>query len=167
MDGYGVSQDLRVFCGCDGREHNTRNMRSTAVIPILVLMTGFVGFAQQPTSKIIPLRSRIPAAKPEKYRDLRDAVKWKNPYFIIQADGVQVWINGAALTGPTMPVPDVIGYLEKLPNRSWFYGLVVGVQENSLTASNDPDRSITNRNFSELLQRLKDAGVRAELWPSG
>jgi hypothetical protein len=127
-------------------------------------MAGLVGFAQQPKSKIIPLRSRIPAAKPEKYRELRDAAKWKNPYLIVQADGVQVWINGAALTGPTMPVPDVIGYLEKLPNRSWFYGLVVGVQENSLTPNKD--RSITDRNFSELLQRLKDAGVRAELWPS-
>lgn len=141
-------------------------MRRLKLISIFVLLPGLVAFAQQPTNKASPLRSRVPAAKPEKYRDVREGAQWKNPYLIVQANGVQIWVNGAASSGPTIPVPDVIGYLEKLPDRTWPYGLVVAVQENSIIGSKDDTVSI-RRNLSELLQRLKDAGVPAKLWPSG
>lgn len=93
-------------------------------------------------------------------------MQWKNPYLIVQPNGVQIRINGAALSGPTIPVPDVVGYLEKLPDKVWVYGLVVAVQENSIVGGQDDINGI-ERNFSELLQRLKDAGVPTELWPSG
>jgi hypothetical protein len=140
-------------------------MRVTGLISMLVLLTGFVAFAQQPTNKAAPLRSRVPVAKPEKYRDVRDAAQWKNPCLIVYANGVQIRVNGAALSGPTIPIPDVVGYLEKLPDKVWSYGLVVAVQPNGVVGSKDEFAS-EERNLSELIRRLKDAGVQAELWPS-
>lgn len=148
------------------REAMRSVMRPGGLISILVLVTGLVAFAQQPTNKMIPLKSRVPAAETEKYRDVRDAAQWKNPFLIVLPNGVQIRINGAALSGPTIPVPDVVDYLGKLPDRDWFYGLVVGVQENSIVGG-EGDVTSEKRNLSELLKRLKDAGVRAELWPSG
>ena len=130
-----------------------------------MLLTGFVAFAKQTANKTVPLRNRVPAAKPQKYRDVRDARQWKNPCLIVYPNGVQIRANGAALSGPTIPISDVVGYLEKLPDRVWSYGLVVGVEENGI-ATKDEFASET-RNLSELLQRLKDAGVQVELWPSG
>ena len=140
-------------------------MRPTGLISILVLLTGFVAFAQQPTNKAAPLRSRVPAAKPEKYRDIRDARQWKNPCLIVYPNGVQVRVNGAALSGPTIPMSDVIGYLEKLRDRVWSYGLVVAVQPNGIVG--EDEFASEERNLSELIRRLKDAGVLAVLWPSG
>jgi hypothetical protein len=110
-----------------------------------------------------PLKNRIPPPDANKYRSVRDARDWRNPYLMVQANGIRP--ASAAMETPTMSPAEVVAYLEKLPSIAWPYGLVVAVQENGVRARGDTAKIETNR--EELLRRLKEAGVRAELWPSG
>jgi hypothetical protein len=142
-------------------------MGRTGLLALLLLVTAHVAFSQQPTNdKAGSLRSRIPQANLEKYRSVRDASDWKNPYLIVELDGVEVRADGALAGGLTMPVADVIGYLERLPKGAWPYGLAVAVQENGVRGGKGTDSRIKH-NRLELLRRLREARVRAELWPSG
>ena len=143
-----------------------RTMCRTELIAILVVMTALVVFAQQPTShKAGVLKSHVPPANPEKYRAITDAPDWQNPYLIVQPNGVEVRTSGAAASGRTVSVADVIGYLGRLPKGTWHYGLVVVVQDNGVRNAEDAGSRI-KRNRLELLRRLNEAGVRVELWPS-
>lgn len=109
------------------------------------------------------LKDRIPPANPNKYRAIRDAQDWKNPFFIVQADGIDAWPISPKV--PRMTLANVIPYLEKLPSEAWPYGLVVGVQENGVRAPGNDERYTRNR--EELVRLLREAGVQVTLWPSG
>jgi hypothetical protein len=111
-----------------------------------------------------PLRNRIPPPDPNKYRSVRDARDWQNPYLMVHANGI--WpISGVGVSlAPTMSPADVIAYLEKLPSIAWPYGLVVAVSENGVRVSGDDAR--IKRNREELIRLLEEAGVRVSLWPS-
>lgn len=111
------------------------------------------------------LVGRVPSADPETYRGITDAPNWKNPFLIVQPNGVEIRTSGAAASGPTVPVSEVVAYLERLPENMWFYGLVVAVTENGVTGSEN-SASRMKRNWLELIRRLKEAGVPTELWPS-
>jgi hypothetical protein len=83
----------------------------------------------------------------------------------VQVNGIEVLTTGATARGPTIPVADVVGYLERLPKRDWPYGRVVAVVENGVRGGKQDGIRI-EQNWSELLRRLKEAVVGAELWPS-
>ena len=110
-----------------------------------------------------PLKNRIPAPDPAKYRSILDARDWRNPYLMVRADGIDVRAISAVTGIPAMSPADVVWYLEKLPSIAWPYGLVVAVQENGVRALGDDDCIRENRD--ELLRFLKAAGVETELWP--
>ena len=109
-----------------------------------------------------PLKNRIPPPDPNKYRSVRDARDWRNPYLMVQANGIRP-ISTTIETGAMSP-PDVVAYLEKLPSTAWPYGLVVAVQENGVRAGDDDARIKKNR--EELIGLLEKAGVKVALWPS-
>ena len=109
-----------------------------------------------------PLKNRISPADPNKYRSVRDARDWRNPYLMVQVNGVRL-VNTDMETR-TMSPEEVVAYLEKLPSIAWPYGLVVAVQENGVRAS--PDDARIKRNREELLRLLEEAGVKVSLWPS-
>jgi len=111
-----------------------------------------------------PLKNRIPPPDPNKYRSVRDARDWQNPYLMVKANGIDARPISAATEAPTMSPADVVAYLEKLPSMAWPYGLVVAVQENGVRAPGD-DAPI-KRNREELVRLLEKAGVRVDLWPS-
>ena|ERR1700730_15293852 len=111
-----------------------------------------------------PLNYRIPPPDPNKYRSVRDARDWQNPYLMVQADGIDARPISAATEAPTMSPADVVAYLEKLPSMAWPYGLVVAVQENGVRAPGDDARINSNR--EELVRLLEKAGVRVDLWPA-
>jgi hypothetical protein len=141
-------------------------VRRTGLISIVVLLTGLAAFAQRPTNnKTAVLRNRVPPSNPEKYRDIREAANWKNPFLIVQPNGVEILCGGAAASGPTIPVSHVVRYLERLPESAWPYGLVVVVIENGVSANKD-DWSRTKHTWLKLRRRLKEARIPAELWPS-
>ena len=109
-----------------------------------------------------PLKNRIPPPDPNKYRSVRDARDWQNPYLMVQANGIRP-ISTVRGT-PTMSPADVVAYLEKLPSIAWPYGLVVAVSENGVRTPGDD--GLIKRNREELVRFLKEAGVKVELWPS-
>jgi hypothetical protein len=111
-----------------------------------------------------PLKNRIPPPDPNKYRSVRDARDWQNPYLMVRANGIYARPISAATEAPTMSPADVVAYLEKLPSMAWPYGLVVAVQENGIRAAGDDAR--IKRNREELVRLLENAGVKVDLWPS-
>ena len=140
-----------------------------SLLPAFLCAPIAFGSCSQPASMqkvadtgLSPLKNRIPPPDPNKYRSVRDARDWQNPYLIVQANGIRP-ISPAKDT-PTMSPPDVVSYLEKLPSIAWPYGLVVAVQENGVRAS--PDDARIKRNREELLRLLEEAGVKVSLWPS-
>ena len=110
------------------------------------------------------LKNSIPPPDPNKYRSVRSARDWQNPYLMVQAKGIDVRPINAATEAPTMSPEEVVGYVERLPSIAWPYGLVVAVQENCVRAPGD-DVGI-KRNREELVRLLEKAGVKADLWPS-
>jgi hypothetical protein len=111
-----------------------------------------------------PLKNRIPPPDPNKYRSVRDAHDWQNPYLMVQANGIAARPISVATEAPTMSPMDMVTYLEKLPSMAWPYGLVVAVQENGVRAPGD-DAQI-KRNREELVRLLEKAGVKVDFWPS-
>jgi hypothetical protein len=111
-----------------------------------------------------PLKNHVPPPDPSKYRSVRDARDWQNPYLMVQASGIDARPINAATETSTMSPADVVVYLEKLPSIAWPYGLVVAVQENGVRAPGDDAR--IKRNREELVRLLEKAGVKVELWPS-
>ena len=145
-------------------------MRYMARSPLAAFLCAAIALVScsQPTSKqsvadgASPLKNRIPPADANKYRSVRDARDWQNPYLMVQANGIRP-ISGAKDT-PTMSPADMVAYLEKLPSMAWPYGLVVVVSENGIRVSGDDAR--INRNREELVRLLEKAGIKVEFWPS-
>ena len=111
-----------------------------------------------------PLKNRIPPPDPNKYRSVRDARDWQNPYLMVRANGIDARSIGAATEAPAMSPADVVAYLEKLPSVAWPYGLVVAVSEDGVRAPGDDAR--IKRNKEELVRLLETTGVKVDLWPS-
>jgi hypothetical protein len=109
-----------------------------------------------------PLKNRIPPPDPNKYLSVRDARDWRNPYLMVQANGIRP--ISATMETRAMSPADIVAYLEKLPSMAWPYGLVVAVQENGIRAGDDDAR--IKRNREELVRLLEKAGVKVALWPS-
>jgi hypothetical protein len=110
------------------------------------------------------LKNRIPPPDPNKYRSVRDGRDWRNPYLIVQANGIDAAPTGAATKAATLSPADTVTYLERLPAGAWPYGLVVVVSEGGLR--NPDDNVQITRNREELIRLLEKAGVKVELWPS-
>ena len=139
----------------------------------LLLLTVTIALlsCSQPTSSQKPvdagksaLKNRIPLADPSKYRSVRDARDWQNPYLVVYANGIDARPISSATEAPRMSPAELVGYLEKLPSIAWPYGLVVAVQENGLRAPGD--NAQIRKNVEELQRLLTEAGVKVELWPS-
>lgn len=147
-----------------------RNVARSLLAAFLCAAIAFVSCSQTTSVQKVAdsgastLKNRIPPPDPIKYRSVRDAREWQNPYLMVQANGIDARPISAATEAPTMPPADVLAYLEKLPSVAWPYGLVVAVQENGLRAIGD-DARIT-RKREELVRLLEKAGVKVELWPS-
>jgi hypothetical protein len=134
-----------------------------------VLLAGvfFAQFAASPnvahTQISQPWQSRIPKPDPGKYRSIRDARDWKNPYLVVRRDGIE--IVGTTPAGQSIDVSSIPGALEKLPASAWPYGLVVAIQDIGLVSGKtDPERIADNR--AKLMKLMKDLGIVVNLWPS-
>jgi len=121
----------------------------------------FCGAAQVNKS---PLRKRIAPPDPSRYSAIQDSADWRNPYFIVQANGIDVRPADGAPKTATMTPSQVLEYLEKLPASAWPYGLIVAVQDNGL--GNLGDFVVIKKNREELVRLLENAGVKVDLWPS-
>ena len=75
----------------------------------------------------VDLLRRIGPSDPRKYDAIQDARDWKNPYWIVRRDGIE--ILGVTFVCRGVPVDSIPRMLEALPKSAWPYGLVVAVQE--------------------------------------
>jgi hypothetical protein len=110
-----------------------------------------------------PLAVRIPAADENKYRGIRDAKDWRNPYLIVRAQGIEM-VGVSDATRP-LTIDAALEILEALPDSSWPYGRVVAIQNIGIVSSEDQD-SPTLEIRDKLFARLAELGVIVGLWPS-
>src|SRR5713101_1026055 len=136
--------------------------RTTIIIALAVFMVSSGASPQTNTKQRNPsvssLKARIPPPKRSVYGAVRDGQDWRNPYLIVNEDGVQVRKKGDDYTAPVVSVGEVMKILEDLPKSGWPYGLVVAVQENGICCrySDGDERKHANR--VDLVDRLKRAG---------
>jgi hypothetical protein len=106
----------------------------------------------------------IPLASPEKYRGMRDMRNWRNPYLIIQTDGVALLDSDnheEHLLKPT----ELAQALSNLPSAAWPYGRVVAVTENGLRGSADDDVKM-RQNRALVVGTLENMHVLIKWVPS-
>ena len=89
--------------------------------------------------------SRIGSAAPQRYKSIRDANDWENPYLIIRRDGIEVMVKRLPSSRKTVAAADLARTLIGLPVTAWPYGRVVAVQEISIR---EADRSDENRSLT-------------------
>jgi hypothetical protein len=155
---------------CGTNSVKMRCMARSLLVAFLCAAIAFVSFSQPANIQRVadigasPLKNRIPPPDPNKYRSVRDARDWQNPYLMVQANGIRPISGVGVSVAPIMSPADVVAYLEKLPSIAWPYGLVVAVQENGIRAGDDDARIKKNR--EELVGLLEKAGVKVAGWPS-
>src|SRR5260370_12125498 len=106
-------------------------MRYMARSPLAAFLCAAIALVScsQPTSMqsvadgASPLKNRIPPADANKYRSVRDARDWQNPYLMVQANGIRP-ISGAKDT-PTLTPAAPVAYLQQLPSLPRPYCLLV------------------------------------------
>jgi len=149
----------------------TRTTGTIAIILLIIAATvriaAMQGEAPQTTSQstqAVRLDPRIKPAAAERYKAIRNATKWENPYLMVGPDHIVVRAKG--LAGLKIVVPDALEQtLLELPITSWPYGKVVAVQENGDRADKSDDKPIAD-NVAAARAILKKLGVTFDKWPS-
>jgi hypothetical protein len=106
---------------------------------------------------------RIPAADLEKYKSVRDAKDWANPYLIVKANGIEVIAKTIPSGREVVAVGDLREALMTLPSTAWPYGRVVAIQPSGLGGSGD--RTPIARNMQIAQDVLKALPVVVDPWP--
>src|SRR5215472_215109 len=109
------------------------------------------------------LPARIPRADPAKYKSVRDAALWKNPFLTITRDGFDVRFQGGRMFGPLSVLART---LVGLPDSAWPYGRVIAGAENGVRAAGDADDAAIKRNRDEADKILRELGLVIDWWPS-
>src|ERR1700722_11021699 len=120
---------------------------------------------KQRTPSASNLKARIPPPKRSVYAAVRDGQEWENPFLIAKEDGIEIRKKGDDGSAPVVSVEDAMRFLEHLPKSAWPYGLVVGVQDQSVCCRYSDGEARFNANRETLLSRLKRAGIVVSLWP--
>jgi len=122
--------------------------------------------AQDREGKPPRLSSQIPAAQPAKYRLVRDAKDWRNPYLVIVVDGVEIISEWVPSGRQVVRVEQLRATLIELPVRAWPYGRVVAAQDNGLRDADGSHDEPIRRNHQAARKILEDLGIKIEWWPS-
>ena len=149
----------------------TRTTGTIAIILLIFTASGRIasmqGEAAQTTSQSTQagrLDPRIKPAVAERYKAIRNATRWENPYLMVGPDNIVVRAKG--LAGLKIVVPDTLEQtLLELPITAWPYGKVVAVQENGDRADKSDDKPIAD-NVAAARATLKKLGVTFDKWPS-
>jgi len=112
------------------------------------------------------LNSRIGPADPQRYKSIRDAKDWANPYLVIRRDGIEVISKGLPSGRRTVASPDLRRTLIELPVTAWPYGRVVVVQDIGIRAADQSDEQPIADNRKVTLAILKTLQVTVERWPA-
>ena len=149
-----------------------------AIVGIVLLgaASALAGPLQSGSGQTGRLDQRIGAAVPQRYKAIRDAKDWENPYLVIRRDGIEVIVRRLPASRQTVAAADLERTLIGLPVTAWPYGRVAAVQEIGIRAG---DRSGDNLsavalaeaeaiadNLEAALTILKKLDVTVDRWPS-
>ena len=95
-----------------------------AIVGVLLIgaaspLAGPMQSGSVPTGRLDP---RIAAAAPQRYKSVRDAKDWENPYLVIRRDGIEVIVKRLPPGRQTVAVADLERTLVGLPVTAWPYG---------------------------------------------
>ena len=109
------------------------------------------------------LNPSIPPAQAEKFKSIRDAKDWANPYLAVHRDAIEV-VSKATSSRKRVSLADLQQTLIDLPTSAWPYGRVAAVQVLGLHAPGDekPLKELTHA-VENALKRLR---IKVERWPS-
>jgi hypothetical protein len=110
------------------------------------------------------LDPKIKPADREKYKEVRDAKDWANPYLVVRADGIEVRSKSLAKGRKMVPVKELQKTLVALPVDAWPYGKVAAVQAISIRSGNDD--ALIESNLTEVEKILKVLQITIDWWPS-
>lgn len=97
----------------------------------------------------------IPEADPAKYGKVTDTRNWRNPYVIVQSDGVRLF-DAENHEEHVLKPEELAQALAKLPSFAWPYGRVVGVNLSRVQSGNDQAALLRNRGLvAGALERMK------------
>src|SRR5881227_2207053 len=88
------------------------------------------------------LNARIGPANPQRYKSIRDAKDWENPYLVIRRDGIEVIAKSVPSGRKTVASTDLRRTLLELPVIAWPYGKVVAVQDIGIRAGDGSDEHL-------------------------
>jgi Tol biopolymer transport system component len=136
---------------------------SGSVIHVVVEFDQGVGAERTTEGGLVPIRldSRVPHANRERYENVRDALKWENPFIIVRPEDIEVRLPR---TQQVIKVEGLAAHLASLPISAWPYGRVVALQE--IGIQNRGDRSAIKNSFRKVQTILENLDLETYLWPS-
>jgi hypothetical protein len=144
----------------------TKTIGAIAVVLWIGAASALTGTMQSGSVQTAPLNPRIGPAAPERYKSIRDAKDWENPYLVIRRDGIEVIAKGLASGRKTVAAADLEQTLIALPLTAWPYGRVVAVQEIGIRAADRSDDKLIADDLEAALAILKKLKATVDRWPS-
>lgn len=89
-----------------------------------------------PESNAYDRLQSIPSADPAKFSNVHDFRSWRNPYLVVQRDGVSL-LDVAHNEQQLLKLEELPQALARLSPSAWPYGRVVALAEQKATASDD------------------------------
>jgi hypothetical protein len=106
----------------------------------------------------------IPPADLATYMKVRDMRQWRNPFLILQKEGVAL-LDVANSEQRLLKPEELAGALAALPASAWPYGRVVAVQEGTPTGTEE-EKADFRRNRAVIAGTLHEVHVVIN-WVSG
>lgn len=111
------------------------------------------------------LDPRIPPDDPDKYKSIRDARDWQNPYLVIQRDGIAFRCLAISEQDWQIIAPEELREkLMGLPVSAWPYGRTVAVQEIGIRSGGDDKYIAADKGKVDSV--LESLGIKNYVWPS-
>jgi len=121
--------------------------------------------APSPVSDPAARLQAMPAASPEKYRNLKNVGDWKNPTLIVREDGIGL-LDLANHEIHILKPEDVPAALANLPSSAWPYGRIVLVQFNAAASATEEGKIRRRENRALLIGTLDNLKVAINEIPS-
>jgi hypothetical protein len=144
-------------------------MKRCALIPLAISLSVLAGCSgsNSTTAAVNPLLriEALPPADAQQVSAVRDMKNWKNPYLIVQVDGVELLDPGnneQRLLNPDQLLPA----LGELPTSAWPYGRVIAVAEKAAAGLSEADKSQLRRNRALVAGTLESLHVVINWVPS-
>ncbi len=144
----------------------TTRIGAIAVVVLACAASAFTDPMQGGSVQTGRLNPRIGPAVPQRYKAIREAKDWENPYLVIRRDGVEIIAHGLATGRKTVAAADLEQTLIDLPLTAWPYGRVIAVVEIGLRAVDRSDEKPIADNLEAALATLKKLDVTVDRWPS-